>query len=187
MLKNKNGFIATSIIFSFFIVFLMLLVINLTSYAQNRILMNQVKKDIKLTTNLTLPENTETEELESCDTLAEIKTIKEINYICAPRNYNNCINYLTSFNGNGNNYKIIPITPKNVAILTSKWDTIKQNSNIIYFGKTNDNELAILESLYNTVLNEPDLTGVTSKGAGGVYQANLDSCITSDKAWQKTN
>lgn len=44
---NKKGFIAVSIIFSFFIVFLLLLTINLTAYAQNRILLNQVKKDIK--------------------------------------------------------------------------------------------------------------------------------------------
>lgn len=46
-MKNKKGFIAVSIIFSFFIVFLLLLTINLTAYAQNRILLNQVKKDIK--------------------------------------------------------------------------------------------------------------------------------------------
>lgn len=46
-MKNKNGFIATSIIYSFFIVFLMLLTMNLASLAQDRILMAQVKKDIK--------------------------------------------------------------------------------------------------------------------------------------------
>lgn len=44
---NKKGFISTSVIFAFFIAFLMLLMIIVTSYAQNRILMNQVKKDIK--------------------------------------------------------------------------------------------------------------------------------------------
>ena len=46
-MKNNKGFISTSVIFAFFITFLMLLVIIITSYAQNRILMNQVKKDIK--------------------------------------------------------------------------------------------------------------------------------------------
>ena len=51
-MKNKKGFIAVSIIFSFFIVFLLLLTINLTAYAQNRILLNQVKKDIKSKTLL---------------------------------------------------------------------------------------------------------------------------------------
>lgn len=51
-MKNKKGFIAVSIIFSFFIVFLLLLTINLTAYAQNRILLNQVKKDIKAKTLL---------------------------------------------------------------------------------------------------------------------------------------
>ncbi len=51
-MKNKKGFIAVSIIFSFFIVFLLLLTINLTAYAQNRILLNQVKKDIKAKTML---------------------------------------------------------------------------------------------------------------------------------------
>lgn len=44
---NKKGFISTSVIFAFFITFLMLLVIIITSYAQNRVLMNQIKKDIK--------------------------------------------------------------------------------------------------------------------------------------------
>lgn len=44
---NKKGFISTSVIFAFFITFLMLLVIIITSYAQNRVLMNQVKKDVK--------------------------------------------------------------------------------------------------------------------------------------------
>lgn len=51
-MKNKKGFIAVSIIFSFFIVFLLLLTINLTAYAQNWILLNQVKKDIKAKTLL---------------------------------------------------------------------------------------------------------------------------------------
>lgn len=51
-MKNKRGFIAVSIIFSFFIVFLLLLTINLTAYAQNRILLNQVKKDTKNSLNL---------------------------------------------------------------------------------------------------------------------------------------
>lgn len=51
-MKNKKGFIAVSIIFSFFIVFLLLLTINLAAYAQNRILLNQVKKDIKSNTLL---------------------------------------------------------------------------------------------------------------------------------------
>ncbi|MBE6161555.1 MAG: hypothetical protein E7158_05015 [Firmicutes bacterium] len=51
-MKKKNGFLAVSIIFSFFIVFLMILTINMASYAQNRILLNQIKKDIKSETNL---------------------------------------------------------------------------------------------------------------------------------------
>ena len=48
-MKKKNGFFAISIIFSFFIVFLMIITINLARYAEDRILMNQVKKDIKST------------------------------------------------------------------------------------------------------------------------------------------
>lgn len=53
-MKNKKGFLAISVIFSFFIVFLMLITLILASYAQNRILMNQVKKDIKNNLNLTI-------------------------------------------------------------------------------------------------------------------------------------
>lgn len=58
-MKNKKGFIAISVIFSFFIVFLMLITLNLTSYAQNRILMNQIKTDIKSTfVFISCPNNT---------------------------------------------------------------------------------------------------------------------------------
>ena len=52
---NKKGFFAISIIFSFFIVFLLIIVMNLATYSQNRILLNQVKKDIKSQTHLVLP------------------------------------------------------------------------------------------------------------------------------------
>ena len=52
---NKRGFFAISIIFSFFIVFLLILVMNLATYSQNRILLGQVKKDIKSTINLDVP------------------------------------------------------------------------------------------------------------------------------------
>jgi len=60
-MKNNNGFISTSIIFAFFITFLMLLVIIITTYAQNRILMNQVKKDMK--NNLVIKYNFNTDEI----------------------------------------------------------------------------------------------------------------------------
>ena len=52
---NKRGFFAVSIIFSFFIVFLLVLTMNLATYAQNRTLLNHVKKDIKDSINLDLP------------------------------------------------------------------------------------------------------------------------------------
>ena len=57
-MKKKNGFFAISIIFSFFIVFLMLITMNLTRYAQNRILLAQVKKDIKNTSKLKVENHT---------------------------------------------------------------------------------------------------------------------------------
>ena len=53
-MKNNKGFIAISIIFSFFIVFLMLITLVISTYGQNRILMNQVKKDIKANINFEL-------------------------------------------------------------------------------------------------------------------------------------
>lgn len=42
-MKNKHGFIAISLIYSFFLVFLMTLVTILTNYTHNRILLNGVK------------------------------------------------------------------------------------------------------------------------------------------------
>ena len=54
IMKNNKGFIAISIIFSFFIVFLMLITLVISTYGQNRILMNQVKKDIKANINFEL-------------------------------------------------------------------------------------------------------------------------------------
>ena len=57
-MKKKNGFFAISIVFSFFVVFLMLITMNLTRYAQNRILLAQVKNDIKNTAKLKVENRT---------------------------------------------------------------------------------------------------------------------------------
>ncbi len=45
MKKNNSGFIAISLIYSFFLVFLMVLLVILNNYAQNRLLLNDVKKE----------------------------------------------------------------------------------------------------------------------------------------------
>lgn len=45
MKKNNKGFIAISLIYSFFLVFLATLLMNAADYAQNRILLNDVKKE----------------------------------------------------------------------------------------------------------------------------------------------
>ncbi len=44
-MKNNKGFIAISLIYSFFLVFLMVLLAILTNYTQERILLNDVKKE----------------------------------------------------------------------------------------------------------------------------------------------
>lgn len=46
-MKKKNGFIAISLIYSFFLVFLMTLTATLATYAQNRILVNSVVNETK--------------------------------------------------------------------------------------------------------------------------------------------
>lgn len=46
-MKNKKGFIATSLIYSFFLVFLMLMVTILTSSVSNRVLVGRIKDDIR--------------------------------------------------------------------------------------------------------------------------------------------
>lgn len=46
-MKNKKGFIATSVIYSFFLVFLMLMVTILTSSVNNRVLVGRIKEDIR--------------------------------------------------------------------------------------------------------------------------------------------
>lgn len=45
MKKNNKGFIAISLIYSFFLVFLVTLLSTVATYAQNRILLNDVKKE----------------------------------------------------------------------------------------------------------------------------------------------
>jgi len=50
-LKKKHGFIATSLIYSFFLVFLMLMVSILARTANNRILLGAMKEDIKTELN----------------------------------------------------------------------------------------------------------------------------------------
>ena len=46
-MKRKNGFISISMIYSFFIIFLLLLSLIMTSYVNTRIRLNIYKKDIK--------------------------------------------------------------------------------------------------------------------------------------------
>ena len=46
-MKNKKGFIATSMIYSFFLVFLMLMVTILANSINNRILVGKIKEDIR--------------------------------------------------------------------------------------------------------------------------------------------
>ena len=48
MKKNNKGFIAISFIYSFFLVFLLILLMVLNEYAQNRILLNDVKEETQL-------------------------------------------------------------------------------------------------------------------------------------------
>ena len=44
--KNNGGFIATSLIYSFFLVFALLMAAILATASENRILVNAIKKDI---------------------------------------------------------------------------------------------------------------------------------------------
>ena len=44
---KKNGFISISIVYSFFVVFMLLLVLIMASYVNNRNSLNVYKKDIK--------------------------------------------------------------------------------------------------------------------------------------------
>ncbi len=46
-MKKKNGFIATSLIYSFFLVFLMILVGVMANYSNDRIQLNRLKQDTK--------------------------------------------------------------------------------------------------------------------------------------------
>lgn len=46
-MKKKNGFISSSVVYSFFFVFLMMLIFILVSYSNNRNLLKTMKKDVK--------------------------------------------------------------------------------------------------------------------------------------------
>jgi len=46
-MKKKRGFMATSLIYSFFLVFLMLMAAILADNANNRILLSSLKEDIR--------------------------------------------------------------------------------------------------------------------------------------------
>ncbi len=50
-MKKKNGFIAVSVIYSFFLVFLMIMLSVTVNNAQNRTLLSAIKEDIKLSLN----------------------------------------------------------------------------------------------------------------------------------------
>ena len=46
-MKKKNGFIATSLIYSFFLVFITLFLTIIADYLQNKVLLNTIESDIK--------------------------------------------------------------------------------------------------------------------------------------------
>ena len=46
-MKKKNGFIATSLIYSFFLVFITLFLTIIADYLQNKVLLNTIENDIK--------------------------------------------------------------------------------------------------------------------------------------------
>lgn len=48
-MKNKNGFISTSLVYTFFIIFLMLMIFLINSYSRVRFLLDEYKNDIKNT------------------------------------------------------------------------------------------------------------------------------------------
>ena len=52
-MKKKNGFIATSLIYSFFLVFITLFLTIIADYLQNKVLLNTIESDIKEDINKT--------------------------------------------------------------------------------------------------------------------------------------
>lgn len=52
-MKKKNGFIATSLIYSFFLVFITLFLTIIADYLQNKVLLNTIENDIKEDLNAT--------------------------------------------------------------------------------------------------------------------------------------
>lgn len=52
-MKKKNGFIATSLIYSFFLVFITLFLTIIADYLQNKVLLNTIESDIKEEINAT--------------------------------------------------------------------------------------------------------------------------------------
>ncbi|NMA50330.1 MAG: hypothetical protein GX951_00570 [Mollicutes bacterium] len=46
-MNNKKGFISISVIYSFFFIFLLILVLIVGTYANNRVKLNEYKKDLK--------------------------------------------------------------------------------------------------------------------------------------------
>lgn len=53
-MKRKNGFIATSLIYSFFLVFITLFLTIIADYLQNKVLLNTIENDIKQDLNNTI-------------------------------------------------------------------------------------------------------------------------------------
>lgn len=53
-MKKKNGFIATSLIYSFFLVFITLFLTIIADYLQNKVLLNTIEGDIKQEINNTI-------------------------------------------------------------------------------------------------------------------------------------
>lgn len=192
-MKNKKGFIAISVIFSFFIVFLMLMMLILTSYAQNRILMNQVKKDIKSNNNLVLSENKEIVDADSEtvepdeDVSTSVCKLAEVSEdgtkICAPKNYNTCAK-IGAPGQTGNSYYKIQITPNNVAILRKYKTNISEA--IVFGAAPNFDGRYFYVPTADFVGKFKGLTkeyGDAVSYGGNYWEINFSACSEEDLDW----
>lgn len=138
-MKKKNGFIATSLIYSFFLVFITLFLTIIADYLQNKVLLNTIESDIK-------------EEINKTKYIGDFLVGDELTFQLTDYKTATCGSDL-SFLSTSNCSSIVSTTLYKIngfeTVDTSKIDTLKlenTNDNSIFYIKINELKFSIENS-----------------------------------------
>lgn len=158
-MKKKNGFISVSVVYSFFLVFLTMLIFMVNNFIDNRNLLNSLKKQAKediADTNFTryLLNHHKDELLYHDDSLSG--GAKDYSYRYIGSNPNNYICLFKTCN-NDNLYRIIGIIDNKVKLIKStSIGSLQYDSDAVEDNLTNEYENTYINTYLNNYYNSND-------------------------------